>query len=96
MKNDGAPSEAACKYAAAYTAHYAQRDLAMALRLYKTLIASHASTREAGYSRTQVQNIVNAVGPEAERLEAETKQAFARLESESWSTAAQPPSEVVG
>ena len=80
MSDDSVPTEAARAYAAAYAAHYSERDLTMALRLYKKLIASHASAREAGYSRTQIQNIVNAVVPEQELLDAQTKLAIARLE----------------
>ena len=63
MRTDGVITEAGRAYSAAYAAPYSQRDLAMALGLYRKLTASHASTREAGYSRTQVQDIVNAVVP---------------------------------
>ncbi len=80
MSDDSALTEAAREYAAAYAAHYSERDLAMALQLYKKIIASHASTPEAGYSRTQVQNIVNAVVPEQELLDAQMELALARLE----------------
>lgn len=80
MRDDSAPTEAAREYAEAYTAHYSERDLAMALQLYKKIIASHATAREAGYSRTQVQNIVNAVVPEQELLDAQMELALARLE----------------
>ena len=72
--------DAAREYAAAYAAHYSERDLAKALRLYKKIMASHASAPEAGYSRTQVQNIVDAVVPEQELLDAQMKLALARLE----------------
>jgi hypothetical protein len=80
MTDDSALTEAAREYAAAYAAHYSERDLAMALQLYKKIIASHASAREAGYSRTQIQNIVNAVVPEQELLDAQIERALARLE----------------
>ena len=80
MSDDSALTAAARDYAAAYAAHYSKRDLAMALQLYKKLMASHASAREAGYSRTQVQNIVNAVVPEQELLDAQMELALARLE----------------
>jgi hypothetical protein len=62
-------------------AHYSQRDLRMAPRLYAKRIASNASTREAGYSRTQVDNTVHTVVPEEELLDAETELALARLEA---------------
>jgi hypothetical protein len=80
MSDDSARTEAAREYAAAYAAHYSERDLAMALQLYKKLMASHASAGEEGYSRTQVQNIVNAVVPEQELLDARTELALDRLE----------------
>jgi hypothetical protein len=81
MKNPNAPSPAAKEYEAAYAAHYSQRDLRMALRLYTDLIASHTSTREAGYSRTQIQNIVHTVVPEEGLRDAETQLALAHLEA---------------
>jgi hypothetical protein len=80
MPDDSAPTEAAREYAAACAAHYFERDLAMALQLYKKLIASHASARETRYSRKQVQNIVNAVVPKQELLDAQMELALARLE----------------
>jgi hypothetical protein len=82
MSDDSALAEITQEYAEAYAAHYSKRDLAMALQLYKKLIASHASAREAGYSRTQVRNIVNAVLPEQELLDAQMELAFARLEGQ--------------
>jgi len=82
MSDDGALTEVAREYAAAYAAHYSQRDLAMALQLYERLIASHSSAREAGYSRTQVQNIVHAVVSEQELLDAQMELAFAHLENQ--------------
>ena len=80
MSDDSAVTEATREYTAAYAAHYSERDLAMALQLYKKIIASHASAREAGYSRTQIQNIVNAVVPEQELLDAQMELALAHLE----------------
>jgi hypothetical protein len=80
MSDDSALTEAAREYALAYAVHYSERDLAMALQLYKNIIASHASAPEAGYSRTQVQNIVNAVVPKQELLDAQMELALARLE----------------
>ncbi len=80
MSDDSGLIEAAREYAAAYAAHYSERDLAMALQLYKKIIGSHASAREAGYSRTQIQNIVNAVVPEQELLDAQMELALVRLE----------------
>jgi hypothetical protein len=82
MNDDSLLTEAARVYAEPYAPRYSERDLAMALRLYEKLIASHASTREAGYSRTQVQNIVNEVVPEQELLDAQMELALVRLEQQ--------------
>ena len=79
MSDDRAHAEAARDYAAAYAAHYSERDLAMALQLYQEIMTAHASAREAGYSRTQIQNIVNVGGPEQELLGAQVELALARL-----------------
>ena len=79
MNDHGALAEAARDYAAAYAAHYSERDLAMALQLYQEIMTAHASAREAGYSRTQIQNIVNVVVPEQELLGAQVELALARL-----------------
>ena len=81
MSDHKAPAEAAREYAAAYAAHYSERDLATALQLYKMLMASHARAPEAGYSRTQIQNIVKLVVPEQELLETQMELARVRLES---------------
>jgi hypothetical protein len=43
-------------------------------------MASHASAQEAGYSRAQIQNIVNTLVPAQELLDAQLELALARLE----------------
>ena len=55
----------------------------MALQLYKKVMASHPSTLEAGYSRAQVQNIVNTVVPKQELLDAQIELALAHFERDS-------------
>jgi hypothetical protein len=50
MSDHTALRETAREYAAAYAAHYSERDLAKTLRLSKKIMASHASAAEAGYS----------------------------------------------
>jgi hypothetical protein len=89
MSDHPALKEAAREYAAAYAAHYSERDLAKALRLYQRIMASQPSAPEAGYSRTQVQNIVHAVVPEQELLDAQLELVIARLEHQV-STDAEP------
>jgi capsule polysaccharide export protein KpsE/RkpR len=67
-------------YAAAHAAHYSERNLAAALQLYMELIASRPNAPEAGYSRAQIQNIINAVVPAQELLDAQIELALARLD----------------
>ena len=55
------------------------------------LIASHDNTREAGYSRAQIQNIVHAVVPGEALRDAATQLALAHLEAGSSSDAAPTP-----
>ena len=71
MKHENEPVEASRQYAAAYAAHYSARDLPWALRLYQGVVASHSSTVEADYARAQIQNIVNAVVPKQDLLDAQ-------------------------
>ena len=80
MRNDTGPTEAGQQYAAAHAAHYTTKNLREALDLYKGIIAAHPDTREAGYSRSQIQNIVNAVVPEQELFDAQVDLALAHLE----------------
>ena len=80
MSDDGVHPEAARAYAAVYAARHYERDLALALQLYKNLIASHASAREAGCSRTRIQDIVTRLVPPQELLDAQLELALARLE----------------
>jgi hypothetical protein len=80
MRNETVPTEASRQYTAAYAAHYSGRDLPVALQLYKKLMASHPTAQEAGYSRTQVQNIVNAVVPKQELLDAQMELVLVHFE----------------
>mgnify|MGYP000113779290 CR=1 FL=1 len=82
MRNDTRLTEAGRQYADAYAAHYTGRDLPVALQLYRKVMASHPDAREASYSRTQVQNIVNTVVPKQELLDAQIELAVAQLEHE--------------
>ena len=75
-------AEAGRQYAAAYAAHYSTKDLREALRLYRGVIAAHPNTQEAGYSQSQIQNIVNAVVPRQELLDVQVDLALARIEHE--------------
>lgn len=80
MRNATAHTDANRQYAAAYAAHYTEHDLPSALRLYKQVMASHPSDPEAEYSRVQILNIVNAVIPRQELLDAQMEMAVAHFE----------------
>ena len=82
MKKDTELTETGRQYAAAYAAHYTKRDLPMALQLYRDVIASHPGDQEAGYSRTQIQNIINTVVPQQELLDAHIELAVAHFRHE--------------
>ncbi len=80
MRNVTERTEANRQYAAAYAAHYTGHDLPSALRLYKEVMASNPSDPEAEYSRVQIQNIVNAVVPKQELLDAQMELALTHFE----------------
>lgn len=82
MTDPIAPGDAGQQYAAAHSAHYVARDLPGALELYKDLLASHPGTVEADFSRTQVQNIVNAVIPKQELMATQMELVFAHFARE--------------
>ena len=79
MNTHNPVTEAARRYEAAYAAHYSERDLPMAFRLYKEVLAAHPGEPEAGFSRMQLQNIVNAIVPRQELMDAQLQLATARL-----------------
>ena len=79
MRNDTRLTEAGRQYADAYAAHYTGRDLPVALQLYRKVMASHPDAREASYSRTQVQNIVDTVVPKQELMDAQIELAVAHF-----------------
>ncbi|MBN1912250.1 MAG: hypothetical protein JW818_21195 [Pirellulales bacterium] len=79
MRNDPENTSPDRQYAAAYAAHYTQRDLPMALQLYREVMASYPGTREADYAREQIQNIVNTTVSKRELLDAEIELALAHF-----------------
>ena len=80
MRNKTEHTEANRQYATAYATHYTEHDLPVAMRLYKQIMASHPSDPEAEYSRVQIQNIVNAVVPKQELLDAQMDLALNHFE----------------
>ena len=79
MRNDTGLTEASQRYAAAYAAHYETKDLREAIELYRGIVAAHPDTQEAGYSRSQIQNIIKEVVPEQGLFEAEVGMAMAHF-----------------
>ena len=57
-------------YSKAYDMHYKTKDLPKAFNLYRGVIADYPNTDEAGYSLSQVHNIVNTVVPKQEVMDA--------------------------
>ncbi len=80
MSNDKGMTEASQQYAAAYATHYGTKDLPRALEFYKAIVLAHPDTQEAGYSRSQIQNIVTRVVPKEELLDAGVDLALACFE----------------
>jgi len=80
MRNKTELTEANREYATAYATHYTEHDLPAAMRLYKQVMASHPGDPEAEYSRVQIQNIVNAVVPKQELLDAQMELALNHFE----------------
>jgi len=83
MRNDTELKEAGKQYAEAHAAHYTTKDLHEALKLYKAIMAEHPNTKEAEYSRTQIQNIVQSVVPKQRLLDAQVELALTCLRSQS-------------
>ena len=63
MKNKTVLTEAGRQYAEAYEKHYSGKDLYAALQIYKGVAASYPDSKEAEYSRSQIQNIIRDVVP---------------------------------
>ncbi len=82
MRTNTELTETGRQYAAAYATHYTNRDLPMALQLYREVMASHPGDPEAAYSRTQIQNIINSVVPPQELLDAHIELAVAHFRHE--------------
>jgi len=57
-------------YSKAHDMHYKTKDLPKAFKLHRDIIADYPETKEAGYSLSQVKNIMNAVVPKQEVVDA--------------------------
>lgn len=82
MKSVTQPTDAGQDYAAAHAAHYGSKDLRGALDLYRDVIATHPNTQEAGYSRSQIQNIVTSVVPKQALFDVQVDLAIAHCAHE--------------
>jgi hypothetical protein len=82
MINNTILTEAGQQYATAYAAHYTTKDMYKAFKLYGRIIAAHPDTHEAGYSRSQVQTIVNAVVPKQKVMDALVELALTHFEQD--------------
>ncbi len=63
MSSHDGPPEADERYTTAHDAHFAEKDQHAALGLYEDLLSDFPESQEAGYARSQIQNIVHNVVP---------------------------------
>ncbi len=70
MINNNRLTEAGKQYTTAHDAQYKTKNMPEAFKLYRGIISDHPNTKEAGYSMSQVHNIVNAVVPKQEVMDA--------------------------
>jgi hypothetical protein len=82
MKNRNSVTVAEQDYRKAHDMHYKTKDLPKAFKLYRGIIADYPETKEAGYSLSQVQNIVNAVVPKQEVMDALVALTLAHFEKD--------------
>jgi hypothetical protein len=80
MKNDG-QNEVGRLYARAYTLHYKESNLRRAFALYKSILTDFPDTKEAGYANSQIEAIIKAMVPEAERLAVQMDLVAARFDA---------------
>ena len=79
MRNETPTSEADQRYSAAYEVHYGTKDLEKALELYRGVLVACPGTQEAGYSRSQIHNIIRKVVPERVLFDAQVGLALAHF-----------------
>ena len=81
MSENTPTKTASGQYAAAHEAHYSEKNLPSALGLYLGVLNVHPDAPEAGYSRSQIYNIVAAVVPRQELFDAHVRLALAHLDN---------------
>ncbi|MBW1783955.1 MAG: hypothetical protein JRL30_24850 [Deltaproteobacteria bacterium] len=82
MKNRNNVTVADQDYTKAHDMHYKTKDLPKAFKLYRGIIDDYPETKESGYSLSQVQNIVNAVVPKQEVMNALAALTLAHFEQD--------------
>ena len=82
MRNKTELTEAGKQYTEAYAMHYTTKDLHKSIDLYRGIMATHPNTKEAEYSRTQIQNIVQSVVPKQRLFNAQVELALTCLRSQ--------------
>ena len=80
MENKTILTEAGQQYATAYDAHYTSKNMQKAFNLYGRVISEYPNAPEASYSRSQIQNIVNAAVPKQKTADTLAKLALAHFE----------------
>ena len=81
MNDNTEQTEAGRQYAVAYETHYKSQNLHIAFELYRKILADHPGTKEAGYAKSQIQNIVKTIVPKEERLDTQMDMAAAVFEN---------------
>ena len=64
MKQETELSPSGLLYAKAYQSQYGIEDLHAALLAYNSVVVEYPDTKEAGYAKSQIQNIARSVVPE--------------------------------
>ena len=82
MKNINGVTVADQDYTKAHDMHYKTKDLPKAFKLYRGIIEDYPRTDEAGYSLSQVKNIVNDVVPKQEVMDALVAMTLAHFEQD--------------
>jgi hypothetical protein len=78
-------------YTKAHNMHYKNKNLPKAFKLYRDIIADYPRTDEAGYSLSQVKNIVNDVVPKQEVMDALVAMTLAHFEQDVVPEVKSPP-----
>ena len=70
MNNNNSVTATGKQYTTAHDMHYRTKDMPKAFELYRGIITDYPDTKEAGYSLSQIHNIVKDVVPKQEVMDA--------------------------